>query len=81
MTMRVHQELSVPSKAIRVWMMPEHQHAEQRAGDVAHAAGEQGAADHHGGDGVELQADGVQAVAREHVEGEHHAGQRRAEAR
>src|SRR3990167_2169549 len=31
---------------------PEHQHAKQRAGYVTHATGEQGAADHHGGDGV-----------------------------
>ncbi len=60
---------------------PEHQHAEQRAGDIAHAAGEQGAADDHRRDGVELEAHGVQAVAREHVEGEDDAGQRRAEAR
>ena len=43
----------------------EHQHAEQRAEDEAHPAGEQRAADDHGGDRVELQADAVQAVARQ----------------
>ncbi len=59
----------------------EHQHAEERAGHVAHAAREQRAAYDDGGDGIQLHAHGMQAVAREHVEGEHHAGQGRTEAR
>src|SRR4051812_12800075 len=57
----------------------EDQHADERAGDIADAAAEQRAADHDGGDRVELEADGMQAVARQHVEREDDAGERRAE--
>src|SRR5947208_15215313 len=46
----------------------EDQHADERAGDIADAAAEQRAADHDGGDRAELEADGMQAVARQHVE-------------
>ena len=54
--MRVHQELSVPSKVISVWMMPSISTPNSVPDDVADAAGQQRAADHDGGDGVELQA-------------------------
>ena len=55
----------------------EHQHAEHRAEHEAVAAGEQGAADDHGGDGIELGADRRERVARERVEGVQDAGEAR----
>ena len=76
--MRVQPELSVPLNLMIDEIVPEHEHAEQRADDEAVAAGEQRAADGDGGDGVELHADGVQRVARLHrVERVQHAAERR----
>ena len=56
------------------------QHAEKGAWQEGHAAGHQRAADHGGGDGVHLHADGVEGIPGEHDEGVDHTGQRRAEA-
>ena len=68
--MRVHHELSVPLKITSVWMTPRIS-TPTTCPHVADAAREQRAADHHRGDRVELETGGVQAVAREHVDGHH----------
>ena len=81
MAIFVHHELSVPWNEMIVWIETEDEHAERASpDDVPDAAGEQRAADDDRGDRVELHADGVQAVAGEHVEGEQQAAERGAEA-
>ena len=59
----------------------EDQHAHHRARHETHAATQQGAADDHGGDGVEFKADARRGISRLRVEGVNHPGQRRTEAR
>ena len=54
--------------------------AEHRADHIAHAAGEQRAADHGRGDRVEFHPLGLQPVTRQHVQREHDAAERRTEA-
>ena len=52
-----------------------HHHADQGAEHVSHATAEQGAADDHRGDDVELGADAVAGVAGTRVGGEDQAAQ------
>ena len=69
----------MPSKVMKVWIVPSTSTPMQRAEHEAAAAGQQGAADDDGGDRVELHADRVQAVAGERVEREQQPAERRAE--
>ena len=56
------------------------QHADGGSDNTAHSAGQKRAADYGGGDGIQLKAHILEGIARQRIEAEDDAGQRRAEA-